>query len=275
MRVVAHYNESPERITVLQSNPLPLGPNIPGARAFLERQPIHLLDARLLHDRPLQAAEAQFVTRQTIPTSTDSGIRTLLALPLLREGTGIGTITIWRDFVEPFTERQIELGQNLCRPGSHRHRECPIVQRTQGGAEQQTATSEILGVIASSPTNIEPVLQAIAESATRLCEAHDAHIGHVYGDVIRLNAQSGDTSQMRDVPITRSHIAGHAILRSQDSPIRDLAAEPEARFPARAWRDQESVQSLPPRYCVKVRRSAYWPFGESRSARSPRSRSHS
>jgi GAF domain-containing protein len=103
LRVVAHYNESPERVALLQSNPLPLSPNIPGARAFLDRKPIHLLDARL------HAADAQFIARQTVPTSYDSGVRTLLAVPLLREGIGIGTITIWRDIVEPFTDRQIEL----------------------------------------------------------------------------------------------------------------------------------------------------------------------
>ena len=96
LRVVAHYNESPERIAILQSNPLPLNPNIPGAQAFLERRPIHLLDAQV------EAPGGQFLARQT-------GVRTLLGVPLLREGTGIGTITIWRDVVEPFTERQIEL----------------------------------------------------------------------------------------------------------------------------------------------------------------------
>jgi signal transduction histidine kinase len=99
LRVVAHYNESPERIMVLDSNPLPLSSNIPGAQAFLERKPIHVLDVQLL------AVESQFVARM----APQIGIRTLLAVPLLREGTGIGTITIWRDVVEPFTDRQIEL----------------------------------------------------------------------------------------------------------------------------------------------------------------------
>jgi signal transduction histidine kinase len=84
---------------VLDSNPLPLSSNIPGAQAFLERKPIHVLDVQLL------AVESQFVARM----APQIGIRTLLAVPLLREGTGIGTITIWRDVVEPFTDRQIEL----------------------------------------------------------------------------------------------------------------------------------------------------------------------
>ncbi len=98
--------------------------------------------------------------------------------------------------------------------------------------EQQTATSEILGVIASSPTDIQPVLEAIAESATHLCDAHDAHIGHVVGDVLRLNAHSTDPSRRRDVPITRGHIAGQAILDRRTVHIHDLAAEDNARAPS-------------------------------------------
>jgi GAF domain-containing protein len=99
LRVVAHYNESPERIAHLDANPLPLNPNIPGAQAFLDRKPIHVLDMQLL------TTEAEFIARMTARI----GVRTLLAVPLLREGTSIGTLTIWRDFVEAFTDRQIEL----------------------------------------------------------------------------------------------------------------------------------------------------------------------
>src|SRR6266550_8995779 len=92
--------------------------------------------------------------------------------------------------------------------------------------EQQKATSEILQVIASSPTDLQPVLEAVAESATRLCEAHDAHIGRVDGDILRLNAHSTDPSRRRDVPITRGHIAGQAILDRRTVHIHDLAAQP-------------------------------------------------
>jgi GAF domain-containing protein len=98
--------------------------------------------------------------------------------------------------------------------------------------EQQTVTSQILGVIASSPTDIQPVLEAIAESATRLCDAHDAQIGHVVGDVFRLNAHSTDPSRRRDVPITRGHIAGQAILDRRTVHIHDLAAEDNVRAPS-------------------------------------------
>jgi len=66
-----------------------------GTRALVERKPIHVLDAQAEPSYRAPAAQAN--------------ARTMLIVPLLREGSGIGTITIWRDIVEPFTERQIEL----------------------------------------------------------------------------------------------------------------------------------------------------------------------
>src|SRR5499433_4114065 len=60
--------------------------------------------------------------------------------------------------------------------------------------EQQTATSEILGVIASSPTNLQPVLDVVAENAARLCDSHDAQIHRVEGDMVRKVASYGDIS---------------------------------------------------------------------------------
>ena len=182
LRVVAHYNESPERIAILQSNPLPLNPNIPGAQAFLERRPIHLLDAQV------EAPGGQFLARQT-------GVRTLLGVPLLREGTGIGTITIWRDIVEPFTDRQIELVKTFADQAVIAIENVRLFRRKatelKEALEQQTATSEILGVIASSPTDVQPVLDMVAENAARLCDATDAVIYRANNNVYRPTASYG------------------------------------------------------------------------------------
>ncbi len=95
LRPVAYYNESHEQIAMLHETPIRPVPERLAGRAFLERRAIHILD--------------QQEERGDQSLAVLSGARTLLAVPLLREGTAIGTITIWRDFVEAFTERQIEL----------------------------------------------------------------------------------------------------------------------------------------------------------------------
>jgi GAF domain-containing protein len=96
LRVVAHYNESPEQIERLRANPLPLSQSNLG-HALLEKRAVHMVDAR-------DSAWGPAVAR-----SSEIGVRTLLAVPLLREGAPIGGLMIWRDIVEPFSDRQIEL----------------------------------------------------------------------------------------------------------------------------------------------------------------------
>src|SRR5262249_9568661 len=203
-RVVAHYGESPERIIFLRSNPLPASPNMPMGRALVERKPVHVPDLRL------ESEPAASLSRQT-------GARTLLATPLLREGTPIGCIIIWRDFVEPFTDRQIELvktfgDQAVIAIENVRLFE-ELTQKTveletsnselRETLEQQTATSQILGVIASSPTDIQPVLDTVAANAARLCDATDALVLRRADDAVQVVAQYGPIPTPLGHPLTR------------------------------------------------------------------------
>ena len=221
LRVVAHCNERPERIALLQSNPLPLRSNIAAAQAFLERKPIHVLDTQV------DALSFQVLARQT-------GVRTLLAVPLLREGTGIGTITIWRDFVEPFTERQIELVKTFADQAVIAIENVRLFQELKESLEQQTATSEILGVIASSPTDIQPVLDIIAQNAARLCGADDTVIRSVDRNGLRPVAHFGSipmVTQMGELePIERGGFVGRAIQENRTFHVHDLLAA-EEEFP--------------------------------------------
>jgi signal transduction histidine kinase/HAMP domain-containing protein len=97
--------------------------------------------------------------------------------------------------------------------------------------EQQTATSEVLGIIASSPTNLQPVLDALAERAARLCEANSAQIYRADGNVLRLAACHGSLPATEEIPIIRSSVAGRVFLERRTIHIDDLAAEVETEFP--------------------------------------------
>src|SRR4030095_10577621 len=99
--------------------------------------------------------------------------------------------------------------------------------------EQQTATSEILGVIASSPTDLQPVLDVVAENAARLCESIDAHIFRMEDDVYRLAASHGPipvVSKEETITLGRGTVSGRAMVDRQPIHIADLAAVSDAEF---------------------------------------------
>ena len=112
---------------------------------------------------------------------------------------------------------------------------CACSNELKESLEQQTATSEILGVIASSPTDIQPVLDVVAENAARLCDAVDAQIWRVDGDRVRFAAQYGSIPSSRieeGRPIIRGLAGGRAILDRETIHIPDtFASNVQTEFP--------------------------------------------
>ena len=151
LRVVAHYGETAEEVALLQSRPGRVGVSTSTNRAVSERKAIQIADA---------AAE-----RGPSSLAARRGARTLLSIPLLREGTAIGVIVIWRDFVEPFTERQVALVETFADQAVIAIENVRLFKEIQErnaelreALEHQTATSEVLGIISRSPTDVQPVL---------------------------------------------------------------------------------------------------------------------
>jgi GAF domain-containing protein len=201
----------------------PISAGRAGGRAILNRETVHVHDL-------LEASKTEFPDAAEIVGQ--AGTRTILSAPLLREGTPIGVINILRTEVRPFSERQIKLLETFAAQAVIAIENVRLFNELKESLEQQTATSEILGVIASSPTDIQPVLDVVAESAARLCEASDALIIRVEGDRLKLAAHSGPVPVRQfGIPLSRGFPGGRAVIDQQTIHVHDLAAEIETEFP--------------------------------------------
>ena len=112
-------------------------------------------------------------------------------MPLLREGAAIGVFALTRDEVNPFTDKQIELVATFADQAVIAIENARLLSELRESLEQQTATSEVLSVISSSPGELEPVFQAMLENATRICEAELSLLWRAEGDGFRPVALCG------------------------------------------------------------------------------------
>ncbi len=209
--------------------------SIPG-RAIIDRQTIHIHDLASVSEDDLRARFAR-----------SHGIRTAVATPLVREGVSIGAILIRRTEVRPFTPAQIKLLETFADQAVIAIENVRLFRELEEALEQQTATSEILGVIASSPTDIQPVLNTIAETAARVCGSDDAAIRLLEGDQMIMAAHFGT------IPIPPGGtgrrtlglrtVGNEALLQRRTIHVPDIQAEAE-RFPDSLDRQARSIRTF-------------------------------
>ncbi len=216
-RLVARHGSAPARAV---GETYPIDRDSMTGRAIVDRKTIHIQDIR--------AVEGDFPDTQA--SAIAIGLRTMLATPLLREGIAIGAIGIRRMEVRPFSEKQIKLLETFADQAVIAIENVRLFQELKESLEQQTATSEILGVIASSPTDIQPVLNVVAENAARLCEADDAQILRVEGDVLRRAASYGSHQTPEARPLTREVAASRAVIDRQTVHVHDIRAAEDQGF---------------------------------------------
>ncbi|HZO00290.1 MAG TPA: GAF domain-containing protein, partial [Burkholderiales bacterium] len=160
LRYAASRNSPPEVVAYMRKHPLELGDWNPTPQAALERKPLNVLDV---------FSNPQY--RPLIPAGT-SGKRpnagTVLAVPLLRGEELLGVITIWRYVKRLFTEREVDLVKTFNAQAVIAIQNARLFSETSEALERQTATAEVLRVIASTPADTQPVFDAIAASAQKL-----------------------------------------------------------------------------------------------------------
>jgi GAF domain-containing protein len=210
---------------------------IPQAFAEILRQPFHPYPA--LQDRLLRGEDVVHVADLTQFSSDDSiyrsavelgGVRTLLMVPLRKDGILLGYFTATRQEVQPFTDTQIALIQNFAAQAVIAMENARLITETREALEQQTATAEVLGVINSSPGDLAPVFDAMLEKATRLCEApfgtlrtwdgEHFHVGAVRGEprFVDWVRERGSFRPDRDGSPLRRIIDGEEVVHFGDAP---------------------------------------------------------
>jgi GAF domain-containing protein len=224
---VASYGFTPEQKEYMKEHAIKPDRGSVAGRVVLEGKAVHVMDAK-----------ADPEMRLTVGSGF-ANVRTILGVPLLREGTPTGVLVLTRSTVEPFTDKQIELVTTFADQAVIAIENARLFDEVQArtrelseALEQQTATAEVLRVISSSPGELKPVFQAMLENATRICEAKFGNLLLYDGDAFRFVAMHGappawDALRRRD-PVIRfspGNALGRLVATKQLQHITDFRME--------------------------------------------------
>jgi GAF domain-containing protein/nitrogen-specific signal transduction histidine kinase len=187
LRVTATFSTTPEYETYVRDRFVPLTRGSLAGRASIERKAVQLSD--LSADPDYTVAEAVTLGK----------VRTAMAVPLLREGEVIGAISLGRQRVEPFTDRQVDLVSTFADQAVIAIENARLLTEQREALEQQTATAEVLQVINSSPANLAPVFEAMLEKALNLCNS-------AYGSLNLYDGEYFNTAAVRGVPAVADYM---------------------------------------------------------------------
>src|SRR5215831_6789090 len=221
IHLMAHHHSisSDELDTFRRVYPLPPSRTSVVAQAILDQTVIHVADLEGDLGIPLASRE---IARAV-------GHRSLLVVPMLRDGGPIGAISVGRGELNgaarPFLDREIALVQTFADQAVIAIENVRLFNETKEALEQQTATAEILQVISGSPTDLQPVFDTIVRSARRLCDAFDAVIYRRDGDTLHLVAHEGPIPTASMQALIRGWTPGRAVLDGRTVHIADIQAE--------------------------------------------------
>ena len=185
LRLVATYNTPVAFTEARTRSPLRLNQSNPVADMLAAKTVLHVEDL----------AQDERYTNQRDPIIVAGvelgGVRTFLAVPMLKDNEPIGALVVYRQEVHPFTDKQIELVQNFAAQAVIAIENARLLNELRESLEQQTATADVLGVISSSPGDLKPVFATILDKALHLCEAAFGFVTTYDGERFERAAQQG------------------------------------------------------------------------------------
>jgi GAF domain-containing protein len=219
LHLAASHNASPELIEFAMRNPISPGRHSGAARAALEKLTIHIPDVRCDPEYTFGGAQV-------------GGIRTLLAVPMLKASDLIGVLVIYRLEVRPFTTGQVEMVTTFADQAVIAMENSRLLTELRESLQQQTATADVLKVISRSTFDLKAVLNTLIESAVRLCDAEKGTITRSIDGVFYRTEAYGFSTEfveyIREIPVVpeRGSASGRALLERRLVHIPDVEADP-------------------------------------------------